>query len=123
LPTEAGNIIWDCVSLVTHEAPTELKARGGVGKIIISHPHFYSSTLWAVPPFLIHEADRECVGRPSPSIQFWSGDKYRLSDALTLIRCGGHFPGSTAIHWRDGRAPAAPCFQATRCRSYWIVAT
>jgi hypothetical protein len=36
------------------------------------------------------------------NFQFWSGDKYRLSDAVTLIRCGGHFPGSTAIHWRHG---------------------
>jgi hypothetical protein len=25
-----------------------------------------------------------------------------LSDAVTLIRCGGHFPGNTALHWSDG---------------------
>jgi len=25
-----------------------------------------------------------------------------LSAGVTLLRCGGHFPGSTALHWRDG---------------------
>ena len=63
LPTDAGNILWECVSLVTDEAVTELKARGGVDKIIISHPHFYSSMVeWSEAlgrvPILVHEADR-----------------------------------------------------------------
>src|SRR5262249_34986213 len=51
---------------------------------------------------LLHEADKEWVMRPAPQIRFWSGDELKLSDAVTLIRCGGHFPGSTALHWRDG---------------------
>jgi hypothetical protein len=51
---------------------------------------------------LLHEADKEWVQRPSRHIEFWGGDSKSLSDSVTLIRCGGHFPGSTAIHWRDG---------------------
>ena len=43
LPTDAGNILWECVSVVTDEAVAALNARGGVDRIIISHPHFYSS--------------------------------------------------------------------------------
>jgi len=107
LPTDAGNILWECVSLVTPEAVTALKAKGGVSRIVISHPHFYSAMVeWSEAlggvPILLHEADKEWVLRPSPRIEFWGGDSKCLSDSVTLIRCGGHFTGSTALHWRDG---------------------
>jgi glyoxylase-like metal-dependent hydrolase (beta-lactamase superfamily II) len=107
LPTDAGNILWECVSLVTDEAVAVLKARGGVDRIVISHPHFYAAMAeWSEAlgnvPILLHAADRAWVRRPSPNIEFWSGDAHRLSDTVSLIRCGGHFPGSTALHWREG---------------------
>jgi hypothetical protein len=107
LPTDAGNLLWECVSLVTDEAVAALNARGGVDRIVISHPHFYSSMVeWSEAlggvPILLHEADREWVQRSSPRIEYWSGDERKLSDAVTLVRCGGHFPGSTALHWTDG---------------------
>lgn len=115
LITDAGNILWECVSLVTDEAVAALNARGGVDTIIISHPHFYSSMVeWSEAlgeiPILVHEADKAWVRRPCPKIRFWSGDKHTLSDAVTLIRCGGHFPGSAAIHWRDGPRPGGALF-------------
>ena len=115
LPTDAGNLLWECVSLVTDEAVAALKARGGVDQIVISHPHFYSSMVeWSEAlggvPILLHEADREWVRRPSSRIRFWNGDAHRLSDAVTLIRCGGHFPGSAAIHWKDGPRPGGALF-------------
>jgi hypothetical protein len=107
LPTDAGNILWECLSLVTDEAVEAQQARGGVDLIAISHPHFYSSMLaWSEAlgnvPILLHEADRDWVRRPSPNIRFWHGDTHRLSGGVTLIRTGGHFPGSTALHWKDG---------------------
>jgi len=107
LPTDAGNILWVCVSLVTPEAVERLKALGGVDRIVISHPHFYSSMVeWSEAlggvPILLHEADRRWVMRPSPRIGFWRGDALRLSDGVTVIRCGGHFEGSTALHWAGG---------------------
>jgi hypothetical protein len=107
LPTDAGNILWECVSLVTDAAVAALKEHGGVDCIVISHPHFYASMVdWSEAlggiPILLQDADREWVRRPSPRVRFWSGDTHRLSDAVTLIRCGGHFPGSTALHWSDG---------------------
>ena len=115
LATDAGHILWECVSLVTAEAVAALKARGGLHKIVISHPHFYSSMVeWSEAfggiPILLHEADKTWVQRPSRNIQFWSGDELRLSDAVTLIRCGGHFPGSTVLHWRDGPRPGGALF-------------
>lgn len=112
LQTDAGNILWECVSLVTQAAVAEINARGGLDQIIISHPHFYSAMVeWSEAfggvPILLHEADREWIRRPSPNIRFWSGDEHRLSEDVTLIRCGGHFPGSTALHWRAAvRGPA-----------------
>jgi hypothetical protein len=59
---------------------------------------------------LLHEADREWVLRPSARIRWWGGDELRLSDDVTLIRCGGHFPGSTALHWQDGPRPGGALF-------------
>ena len=107
LPTDAGNILWECLSLVTDDALAALDARGGIDMIVISHPHFYSSMVqWSAAlggiPILIHEADRDWVRRPSPHIKFWDGEKHKLSEAVTLIQCGGHFAGSTALHWSDG---------------------
>lgn len=115
LPTDAGNILWECVSLVTAEAVEALKARGGVDLIAISHPHFYSAMVeWSDAlggvPILLHEADRQWVMRPAPQVEFWHGDVKRLSDAVTLIRCGGHFAGSTALHWRDGPTTGGALF-------------
>lgn len=115
LPTDAGNLLWECISLVTDEAVAALKARGGVDRIVISHPHFYSSMVeWSDAlggvPILLHEADRAWVRRSSPAIEFWSGDTHRLSDHVALIRCGGHFPGSTALHWKNGPRPGGALF-------------
>lgn len=107
LPTGAGNLLWECVSLVTPDAIAAIEARGGVDRIVISHPHFYSAMVeWSEAlggvPILLHEADRGWVQRPSPRIGYWAGDELALSDEVTLIRCGGHFAGSTALHWRRG---------------------
>lgn len=107
LSTDAGNILWECLSLVTDEAVVELQARGGVDLIAISHPHFYASMIeWSQAlggvPIYLHEADREWVQRDSPLIRYWSGDELALSPEVSLIRCGGHFDGSTALHWRRG---------------------
>lgn len=107
LPTDAGHILWECVSLVTDEAIAALNQRGGVQLIAISHPHFYASMVeWSEAlggvPILLHEADRDWVQRHSPRIVYWTGDRHELSPDVTLIRCGGHFLGSTALHWRSG---------------------
>lgn len=107
LPTDAGNLMMECVSLVTDDAVTALRARGGVDRIVISHPHFYASMVeWSDAlggaEILLHAADKAWVRRPSPRIRFWEGDTLRLSGEVTLINVGGHFPGSTALHWTRG---------------------
>ena len=104
LPTAAGNLLWECVSLVTAEAVARLREAGGVKRIVISHPHFYSSMVrWSEAlggvPILLHAADKSWIQQPSPAIEFWDGDRCPLGDGVTLVRTGGHFPGSTALHW------------------------
>ena len=112
LPTGAGNLMWECLSLVTDEGVAALRERGGVARIVISHPHFYAAMVdWSEAlggvPILLHEADHDWVRRPAPQIEFWSGDVHALSPDVSLLRVGGHFPGSTALHWRRGpRGPA-----------------
>jgi hypothetical protein len=53
-------------------------------------------------PIHLHEADRQWVQRPDPSIRFWSGETMALDEGLTLIRTRGHFDGFQVLHWRDG---------------------
>lgn len=105
-----GGILWDCTPLVTDEALTEIKALGGVRAITISHPHFYSSMVdWSEAlggvPIHIHEANRQYVMRPSERVSYWSGETLDLGQGVTLVRCGGHFEGSTVLHWpgADGK--------------------
>jgi hypothetical protein len=107
LPTAAGNLLWECVSLVTPPAVTRLRECGGVDRIVISHPHFYASMVqWSQAlgdvPILLHAADKAWVQRPSRAIEFWRGDALPLGGGVTLVRTGGHFPGSTALHWDSG---------------------
>ena len=107
LPTDAGNILWECISLVTPAAVAALRARGGVHMIAISHPHFYASMVeWSEAlggvPIVLHAADQAWVQRPSKHIVLWSGDVHRLSPSVALHRCPGHFPGSTVLHWAGG---------------------
>ncbi len=102
-----GGVMWDCTPLVTEEAIETLKVRGGLRAIAISHPHFFatmvewSKRLGGVPVYL-HEDHRDWVMRPSDAIKFWSGETFDLGQGVTLIRCGGHFPGSTVLHWAEG---------------------
>ncbi len=104
--TPAGNVLWDCISLVDETTILTLKALGGVSAIAISHPHYYSSMVeWAHAfgaAIFLHAADRRWVMRPDRAITFWEGETTALPGDLTLIRCGGHFPGGTVLHWPAG---------------------
>jgi len=104
--TDQGNVLWDCVTLLDDATVKDIEQRGGLKAIAISHPHFYTTMVeWANrfnAPIYLHEADRKWVMRPDERITFWSGDIHPLMDNLTLIRLGGHFPGSTVLHWANG---------------------
>jgi hypothetical protein len=101
-----GNVLWDCVSLLDEATVAALRAQGGIRAIAISHPHYYSSMIeWSRAfdaPVYLHEADRRWAMRPDPAICFWNGEALPLGPGLTLVRCGGHFPGGTVLHWAAG---------------------
>src|SRR5438552_1110473 len=51
LQSPGGNLLWDCISLLDEKTIAEVKARGGIRAIAISHPHFYSSMVETIEPF------------------------------------------------------------------------
>jgi glyoxylase-like metal-dependent hydrolase (beta-lactamase superfamily II) len=102
-----GGVLWDCTPLVTDEAIKALKAKGGIIAMAISHPHFYTTMVdWSRAlgdiPIWLHEDNRDWVMRPDRAIQFWTGESKEIADGITLVRTGGHFPGSTVLHWAEG---------------------
>jgi glyoxylase-like metal-dependent hydrolase (beta-lactamase superfamily II) len=99
-----GGVLWDCTALVSDEAVARINELGGLRAIAISHPHFYStmadwSEAFGGVPIHLHEADREWVMRPSANVRHWSGESLDLGSGVTLVHCGGHFAGSTVLHW------------------------
>ena len=106
VPAGERHVLWDCIPLVDDDAAAEIERRGGLAAIAISHPHYYSCMVeWARRfdcPVHLHAADAEWVMRPDPAIGHWDGDTLELEHGLTLIRGGGHFPGGTMLHRRDG---------------------
>ena len=107
LCTSEGNFLWDCVSLVDDATIALVKSLGGLRGIAISHPHYYSTMVeWSRAfggvPIHLHAADRAWVMRQDEAVRFWEGEEQELASDVTLIRCGGHFPGGTVLHWCDG---------------------
>ncbi len=111
LRTPAGNVLWDCVSLLSDAAVEIIAALGGIDHIAISHPHYYTTMVeWSRrfgdAPIHLNANDREWVMRPDPAVRFWSGDTLEILDGVTLVRTGGHFEGGTVLHWagaHDGK--------------------
>lgn len=104
--TPSGSVLWDPVGFVDDDAVARLRELGPVLAITASHPHMYGvqvewSRALGGAPILVSEADAGWVARPDPAIETWDGTR-ELADGLTLIRLGGHFPGSSVIHWAAG---------------------
>jgi glyoxylase-like metal-dependent hydrolase (beta-lactamase superfamily II) len=106
--TSAGNVLWDCIAYLDEEVLERFADAGGLSGIAISHPHYYTAMVeWAHAfdcPIWLHEAERRWVMRPDPLIRFWEGETTEVGAGLTLIRCGGHFPGGQVLHWATRRA-------------------
>jgi len=110
IPQQGGGVLWECTPLVTEAAVARIRALGGVRAMAISHPHFYASMVaWSEAlggvPIWLHEANRDWVMQPSEHIRYWSGETLDLGQDVTVVRCGGHFVGSSVLHWpgEDGK--------------------
>lgn len=104
--TPAGNVLWDCVTYLDDATVAEVRQRGGIAAIAISHPHFFTTiAAWARAfnaPVWLHRDHAPWVMEPDPGIRYWDGETWEILPGITLIRCGGHFPGSTVLHWPAG---------------------
>jgi len=104
--TSGGNLLWDPVGYLDEEAVDRVRELGEVTAIAASHPHMFgvqvewSRALGGVP-VLVSEADVDWVRRPDPSIETWN-EPHEVAPGLTLHQVGGHFPGSSVVHWRAG---------------------
>ncbi len=105
--TPAGNVLWDCISLLDDDTIAAVRGLGGIQAIGISHPHFYGSmATWSAAfkdcPIYIHAADRAWVQYPAAAVRFWEGVSAEIMPGLTLLNLGGHFDGAAVLHWADG---------------------
>jgi hypothetical protein len=104
--TPDGNVLWDCIAFLDDATVAIVKALGGIKAIAISHPHFYTTNAeWSRAfgaPVYLHAADKTWVQNPHPGIRHWDGETLELLPGATLVRCGGHFPGGTVLHYAKG---------------------
>jgi hypothetical protein len=101
--TPAGNVLWDCVSLLDPATVELIEGLGGLTAIAISHPHYYTTMVeWSRAfgdvPVWLHARDRDFVMRDDPCLRFWEEDTRELLPGLTLVRSGGHFEGGAVLH-------------------------
>lgn len=104
--TDAGNVLWDIPGFIDDAAIERVRELGGLAAVTASHPHFYGvliewSHAFGNAPVLLPAADLHWLRRPDPAVQPWQGVKQVLP-GVTLVQCGGHFPGSAVLHWQHG---------------------
>ncbi|GAB4091249.1 MBL fold metallo-hydrolase [Flaviaesturariibacter terrae] len=105
LQTDSGNVLWDCITNLDASTLSLLQQLGGIRAIALSHPHYYSTIVeWARAfnaPVYINRKDSGFLTRRGPELRFWEGSE-RVDEELTLVECGGHFPGASVLHWSRG---------------------
>lgn len=106
--TGEGNLLWDPPGFLDDTAREAVAAAGRLDAVSASHPHFYGAMAeWSsgfgaemlVPAADVSWLDR--LGVAGPAVRTWSGSLAALP-GVTLIQCGGHFPGSAVVHWDAG---------------------
>jgi len=104
--TPAGNVLWDCITLLDDPTIAAVRALGGIDAIASSHPHYYAAMIeWAHAfdaPIYLHECERRWVMRPDDAVRFWEGEERELPGDLRLLRLGGHYAGAQVLHWPAG---------------------
>lgn len=104
LRTEHGNVLWDCLAYLDDATIAAVRGHGGIAAIAISHPHFFTTMLeWSQAfgntPIYLHASHAPWVMRSGAAVRFWEGETVEALPGVTLLRCGGHFPGSSVLHW------------------------
>ncbi len=106
LTVPEGNVLWDPSGFIDDAAVAAVRSLGGLRFVTASHPHFYGAIAeWArefgaeilVPVDDVHWLRTG----PDSRVRLWSG-VLEVLPSVTLIQCGGHFPGSAVLHWAAG---------------------
>jgi hypothetical protein len=108
LRTDEGNVLWDPSGFLDEAAIAAVRELGGLRAVSSSHPHFYGAIVeWARAfdaEILLPAVDLVWLSRPESMeshIRTWS-DTETVLPGVTLVQCGGHFPGSAVLHWAGG---------------------
>lgn len=103
--TAAGNVLWDCVSVLDDAAREKIADLGGISALCMSHPHFYGANVDVADAFdarvLVPTADRDWVQRQSSRIEYFQ-DSVVPVPGVEVARIGGHFDGASVLHWGAG---------------------
>jgi glyoxylase-like metal-dependent hydrolase (beta-lactamase superfamily II) len=99
--TVDGNLLWDPPGFVDQAALDAVDEAGGLAAVSSSHPHMYGAAVEWCHAFdaqlLLVEDDAGWLMRPDPAVRTWTGSLEPLP-GVTLVQCGGHFPGSAVLH-------------------------
>ena len=125
-----GLVMWDCIAYLDDETLAridQLSDGRGIAHMVVSHPHYYSTTaIWAAAfprmklwlakvdfPDWYQREDIKAASvdkQASPFAQSvanqlrWVEEEQTKLDAaapFTILLLGGHFPGSLVLLWRD----------------------
>jgi hypothetical protein len=104
--TSEGNLLWDPSGFIDEAAVAAVRSSGGLRFVTASHPHFYGAIASWAREFgaeILVPADDAAWLRAGQDVRVrtWSGTLAVLP-GVTLVQCGGHFPGSAVVHWADG---------------------
>ena len=107
--TGDGNLLWDPPGFLDDAAIQRVRDAGGLRAVTASHPHFYGAMAEWGRAFdaevLVPQADAGWVTSTPDSLRTWR-DTLDVLPGVTLVQCGGHFPGSAVVHWAQGAGGA-----------------
>lgn len=103
---EGGLLLWEPSPFFSDELLEAVSRYGTVRAIAASHPHLagasvsWSQALGDVPIYW-NALDERWIIRPASGYELWR-DRAHPLPGVTLVETGGHFPGSTVLHWPAG---------------------
>lgn len=106
LRSEGRTLLWEPPGFLDDEGVEAVRALGGVDAVAASHPHLTGSSIqWSHAfggvPVYVARADERWIRRPDPVIELWD-DEVEPVPGVRMLACGGHFAGSSVVHWPAG---------------------
>ena len=110
ISTPGGNLLFEPPGFIDDAGAQRINELGGVAVIASSHPHLTGSSIqyshrFGHVPVYVAAADAQWIQRPDPVIRLWEGN-IELLPGLWMYPCGGHFAGSSVVHWPAGNRGA-----------------